>query len=67
MGVTPKAARGFNMSLMQIFGRGPKWTITCGKCEGTFRKRLPMVDDPGLACPYCGEINILCGLTLSKE
>jgi len=63
----PKAARGFNMSLMQIFGQGPKWTVTCGKCEGTFQKRLPMVADPGVACPYCGEINVLQGLTISKE
>ncbi len=54
--VRPKSASGFNFSL---FGSGPKWTITCGKCSGTFRERIPMVNQPGVRCPYCGAINKL--------
>jgi len=55
----PHSAEGLNMSLFQFFGSGPKWTITCGNCEGTFSKRIPMVDSPGIPCPYCGAVNIL--------
>lgn len=57
--VTPDNAEGFNMTLAEIFGIGPKWAITCGTCHGSFKKRLPLVDYPGIACPYCGIINKL--------
>jgi len=57
--VTPKEISGWSMSLAQLFGSGPKFTITCGSCEGTFKKRIPMIDSPGIACPYCGAINKL--------
>lgn len=57
--VVPKSAEGYNMSLAQLFGSGPKWTVTCGNCEVTFKKRIPMVDQPGLECPSCHTINVL--------
>jgi len=57
--VEPIQATGYNMSLAQLFGSGPKWTITCGECKGTFRKRIPMIENPGIPCPYCGSVNIL--------
>lgn len=47
------------MSIAQLFGSGPKWTITCGSCNATFRKRIPMVDNPGIPCPSCSAINVL--------
>ena len=63
--VTPKNANGFNMSLAQLFGSGPKWSITCGGCSGTFKKRISMIDNPGISCPYCGAINVL-QVTISR-
>lgn len=42
-----------------MFGIGPRVTITCGDCEGTFRKRAPLVTRPGIECSYCGAINVL--------
>lgn len=65
--VKPKNATGWNMSLAQLFGSGPKWTITCGDCSGTFKKRLPMVDNPGVQCEYCGAINVLPYKIVSAE
>ena len=47
---------GLNMSLHPS---GPKFTITCGSCRCTFRKRVPIVDSPGIQCPACGAINII--------
>ena len=55
----PKDFEGWNVSLTQIFGLGPKWTITCGECGLTFKKRLPMVSNPGIECQFCGVINII--------
>lgn len=57
--VTPASASGWNMSLAQIFGLGPKWVITCGVCGRTWKERLPMVDNPGLECPSCKTINVI--------
>ena len=57
--VSPKNAEGPSMTIFSILNIGPKWTITCGKCEGTFRKRLPLINNPGILCPYCNTINIL--------
>lgn len=47
------------MTLLQLFGVGPKWDITCGNCSATFTKRLPLIDRPGLVCPRCGAVNVL--------
>jgi rRNA maturation endonuclease Nob1 len=57
--VKPAAFSGHNFSLLQIVGLGPKWTITCGSCRNTFQKRLPMVNYPGVACPACGQVNVI--------
>ena len=57
--VRPHDFNGYNMSLAQIFGRGPMLHITCGKCWASFSKRVPMVDLPGLRCPECGVVNII--------
>lgn len=57
--VRPKSMSGWNMSIMQLFGSGPKFTITCGNCSTTFSRRIQMVEDPGCPCPHCGMVNIL--------
>jgi len=57
--VVPKSFSGWCMSIMQLFGSGPKFTITCGACLATFTQRIPMVDRPGCPCPNCGAVNVL--------
>lgn len=57
--VKPISAEGNNMTLLQLFGKGPLWTITCGGCRATFEKRLPLVDNPGVSCPHCGAVNVI--------
>jgi hypothetical protein len=58
--VRPLEARGFSFSYLQLFGaRGPRWEITCGNCARTWSERIPMIDNPGLACPSCGAVNVL--------
>lgn len=57
--VKPKSIEGWNMSIAQLWGSGPKFTIVCGKCGCTFQKRIQMVDRPCLQCPFCGAINKL--------
>ena len=57
--VNPLYFHGWNMSLAQMFGSGPKFTITCGGCGRTFKKRVPMADRPGVPCPSCAAINVM--------
>ena len=57
--VIPYNFQGYSMSLAQIFGKGPMFHVTCGKCRASFSKRIPMVDNPGLQCPTCGVINVM--------
>ena len=57
--VEPIAFSGYSMSLMQIFGKGPMFHITCGECRGSFSQRIPLIDEPGLKCPHCGIVNIM--------
>ena len=48
------------MTLLNLFGLGPKWTFNCD-CGETWQARLPMVDCPVIRCPHCGdtqELNI---------
>jgi len=59
MKVVPIRYSGMSMSIVQLFGSGPKFTITCGNCSATFKKRIPMVDNPGIPCPHCGAVNVL--------
>lgn len=35
----------------------PKFTIVCGKCGVSFKKRLPMINKPRAQCVTCGAIN----------
>jgi len=57
--VTPKRAEGFNISWNLNLFSGPKWTIVCGKCEATFKARIPTIDYPTVVCPHCGAVNEL--------
>jgi hypothetical protein len=59
MPVRPHSFEGFNFSLLQLVGKGPKFTITCGECRVTFKQRIPMTDNPGVPCPHCGVVNVL--------
>ncbi len=63
----PKNASGYSMGVLCMFNIGPKWTITCGECEGTFRKRIPLIDYPGICCPYCNTINKLLLITTTGD
>ena len=47
---------GLNISLHPA---GPKWTITCGNCGNTWRRRVPKVNRPRFPCPHCNEMNLL--------
>lgn len=47
------------MTIAQLWGGGPKFTITCGSCLMTFKERVPMVNKPGIQCPGCRAINVL--------
>ena len=57
--VIPISAEGNDSTLFELFGIGPLWTITCGACCSTFKKRLPLVDNPGIVCPNCQTTNVL--------
>ncbi len=57
--VKPANFEGQSASLLGIFGVAPKFTITCGECRTTFKKRVPVVDEPGIPCPHCGAVNVM--------
>lgn len=57
--IRPRELKMMNMSPLQILGLGPVATITCGKCGYTWKERVPMVEEPGMACPRCKEVNVL--------
>lgn len=58
--VEPRYFRGMSLSItMNLFGVGPKFTIGCGDCPGTFVTRIPLVDNPTVQCPYCDTWNQL--------
>lgn len=57
--VAPKYFEGWSMSIMQVFGKGPKFKITCGECSTSFTHRITMVSNPGCPCPHCGTVNVL--------
>lgn len=56
---TPKYFSGWNWTISQMFGMGPKLTITCGECSLSFTKRITMITNPGVECQYCGTTNII--------
>lgn len=55
--VNPVQFSGWSMSILQIFGFGPKMTVECGRCYHVFKKRIPLIDYPKLKCPECGVLN----------
>jgi len=58
--VRPYNFSGWNKTLLSLFGKGPKLTITCGACRATFKQRVPYrVKHPGMTCPTCNVVNIL--------
>lgn len=56
--VWAKAVSGWNMSIAQLFGSGPKLNVTCGGCGGGFSARVAMINYPVVRCP-CGQANKL--------
>ena len=48
--VKPKFFEGMNISITQLWGSGPKFTIKCGNCNLIFKKRIQMVDNPPAKC-----------------
>ena len=56
--VKPKYSSGNNLTLLQLFGKGPKHKICCGECGCMFEKRLtPDVNFEKIMCPHCNTIN----------
>jgi hypothetical protein len=49
---------GWNFSPTMLLGIGPVFSVTCGRCGGGFRKRVPLVSCPVVRCP-CGTANKL--------
>lgn len=41
---------------LNIFS-GPKGVMKCGKCFICSTHRLPLINNPVLKCPHCGEAN----------
>lgn len=56
--VWAKYFSGLNMSLAQLWGSGPKFSVVCGRCSGGFKARIQMVNYPIVVCP-CGTPNKL--------
>jgi transcription elongation factor Elf1 len=57
--VTPKRAKGMNMSWNLNLFSGPKWYIECGNCGCGFEARIPRVNHPVISCTNCGTGNEL--------
>ncbi|MFW9878247.1 MAG: hypothetical protein ACFFG0_34635 [Candidatus Thorarchaeota archaeon] len=51
--VDPDYYMGWNMSWNLNIFSGPKVNIQCGNCHCFFKARLPLVDNPVVACPNC--------------
>ena len=63
--VEPNWFRGYNLSWNFNILSGPKFTINCGACNNTFKKRIDVVHKPAVVCPFCGAVNKL-DLTVSR-
>jgi hypothetical protein len=50
---------GFDMSIAQLWGSGPKLTIQCGGCKKHYEKRVNPGLRPIVICPHCGKLNKL--------
>jgi phage FluMu protein Com len=55
--VYPENFTGYNLTLLSIFGIGPKFTIKCGECSYVFKDRIPLIDYPTVLCPHCDALN----------
>jgi hypothetical protein len=50
---------GWNASIMQLLGSGPKLTIRYGHCDKIFEKRVAPANHPIVGCQWCGGANKL--------
>lgn len=61
--VNAKSVEGWQMSLMQLFGKTPKVTIVCGNCSYEFARRFDVSECKGqhpiAECPKCSAKNKL--------
>jgi hypothetical protein len=57
--VTALAVAGWNMSIAQLWGSGPKLTIVCGACRSEFQQRVAPAHMPRVRCSLCDAINEL--------
>lgn len=56
--VWAEAVSGWNMSIAQLWGSGPKVQVRCGGCGGAFSVRIAVANYPVVRCP-CGQANKL--------
>jgi hypothetical protein len=56
--VWARSFSGWNFSVTMLFGVGPKFDVICGRCDGGFSRRIPVVSYPVVRCP-CGVANKL--------
>lgn len=64
--VNAKWVSAWNMSIACLWGKSPKITVICGKCNYSFSGRVPVIrgNSAKLLCPACNEINdtgLYCG------
>jgi len=57
--ITAKHVECWSMSIATLWGKCPKITITCGKCNHTFCDRPPESQHLTSICPACKEVNKL--------
>ena len=59
--VKVRECSGWNTSpIAALFGKGPKLTLTCGKCGFIWQKRpIYNVDNPRMICPACNTVNLI--------
>lgn len=54
--LTPKYVQA--NGLHNPFTGNKKWTITCGKCEHTWKEKVPVNEKCSAVCPSCSTQNI---------
>lgn len=57
---------GWNISIAQLWGSGPKLTILCRGCHRGYEKRVAPDNHPRVVCPHCHQINVL-DVVVDKE
>lgn len=53
MSIYPKQARCLNVVFPWEYWKGKPWTITCGYCLHSWRRRLPIAEHLDADCPKC--------------